>query len=196
MKPSCYRLRGCPQVLPVKRRENFAAPSITPARAIVVVDRATECHATPPEVAARMVRYLGALGPVLEPSAGTGNLSQALLDAGLNPDVLVQVERHHALAAGLRKFGPVANECFLEYAERMRGKVAFPHIIMNPPFSQVRRHVAAARSLLGHCGHDRATLVALVPCTFDTDGAETLEHLDDTTFPTARVRTKIIRIQC
>lgn len=185
-----------PQILPVKRREDFAALVIAPAPAIVAVDRATECHVTPPGVAARMVEYLGEQGDylTLEPSAGTGNLSRALLAAGHSPHELVQVERHHALAGGLHKYGAVIQGCFLEYAERVRGQVAFPRIIMNPPFSQVRRHIAAARSLL-HCGgHECATLVALVPITFETGGAETLEYLDEFTFPAAKVRTKIIRL--
>jgi len=196
MKREVYRMPKRPQVVPVKRREDFAAPSLAPAPTIVAVDRATECHVTPPEVAARMVEYLGSQGDylTLEPSAGTGNLSRALLAAGHSRYELVQVERHHALAGGLHQFGTVIQECFLEYAERVRGKVAFPRIIMNPPFSQVRRHLAAARALLGRSGHDRATLVALVPVTFEAGRAETLEYLDEFTFPTAKVRTKIIRL--
>ncbi|MCW1985619.1 UNVERIFIED_ORG: putative RNA methylase [Sphingomonas sp. R1F5B] len=143
-----------------------------------------------------MVEYLGSQGDylTLEPSAGTGNLSRALLAAGHSRCELVQVERHHALAGVLHEFGAVIQGCFLEYAERVRGKVAFPRIIMNPPFSQMRRHMAAARSLLDRGGHECATLVALVPVTFETAGAETLEYLDEFTFPTAKVRTKIIRL--
>jgi hypothetical protein len=67
---------------------------------------------------------------------------------------------------------------------------------MNPPFREVRKHIAAARDLMGPHGHGEApTLVALVPITFQTDGMETLEHLPDDTFDTAKVRTKIIRIR-
>lgn len=61
---------------------------------------------------------------------------------------------------------------------------------MNPPFSDVRKHVAAALALLAPGG----ALVALVPVTFQHDRAETLETLPDDTFSTARVNTKIIRI--
>jgi hypothetical protein len=52
---------------------------------------------------------------------------------------------------------------------------------MNPPFSDVRKHISAALSLMGRDGHaEPATLVALVPVD---------------TFSTARVNTKIIRIR-
>ena len=86
---------------------------------------------------------------------------------------------------------------------RARGKVQFPNVIMNPPFSDVRKHITAAMSLMGSGGHSdfetggpyRATLVALVPITFERDGFETLEHLPDDTFSTAKVRTKIVRYQ-
>ena len=164
---------------------------------VVAVDRATECHVTPPDVAARMVEYLGAPGDklTLEPSAGTGNLSRALLESGHSRYELCQVERHIKLAGTLHKFGPVINRCFLEYAAEARGKVEFPRVIMNPPFSGVRQHVAAALSLMGRNGHDCAPrLVALVPVTFRHPDAEELETLADDTFATAKVRTKIIRI--
>lgn len=197
MKPAVYRMARKPVPLVGRRRERFdevAAPTVPE---IVTVDKATECHVTPPDVAARMVRYLGETSDILtlEPSAGTGNLSRALLDSGHSPRELCQVERHNTLAAGLRGLGPVINRCFLEYAAEARGKVQFPRILMNPPFSAVRKHIAAARSLLGKGGHECATLVALVPITFDASDAETLEILPVDTFATARVATKIIRIR-
>ncbi len=196
MKASVYTRPAKPLRIQVRRREDFAPlPAAAPLPEIVAVDRFTECHVTPPEVAARMVRYLGEQGDflTLEPSAGTGNLSRALIEAGQSPRELVQVERHHRLARTLRQFGTVLQRCFLEYAAEVRGKVAFPRIIMNPPFSEVRKHVAAARQLMGRGGHDCATLVALVPVTFQAEGMETLETLGDDTFATAKVRTKIVR---
>jgi len=198
MKPSVYNRPNKPSFIPVKRRDDFQdLPKSGPVE-IVTVDKFTECHVTPPDVAARMVRYLGPVGDylTLEPSAGTGNLVRALLESGHSRYELTQVERHIKLAAGLYKYGPVINRCFLEYAEGARGKVEFPRIIMNPPFSDVRKHIAAARSLLGRGGHSEpATLVALVPITFAAADAETLETLSDDTFSTAKVRTKIIRIR-
>jgi hypothetical protein len=200
MKRDVYSRPDKPMFVPVKRRRDFDALPKVAAVEIVAVDKFTECHVTPPDVAARMVRYLGPVGDylTLEPSAGTGNLSRALLDSGHSRYELCQVERHNRLAASLHRLGPVINQCFLEYAAEARGKVEFPRVIMNPPFSEVRKHIAAALSLMGTGGHGhgfRPTLVALVPITFQHDQAEELEFLPDDTFSTAKVRTKIIRIE-
>lgn len=196
MKPEVYRRPAKPMVIPVRRRRDFEPLAKAETVEIVAVDKATECHVTPPGVAARMVEYLGRRGDylTLEPSAGTGNITRALLASGHSRYELTQVERHNRLAAGLHQYGPVINRCFLEYAAEAAGKVEFPRIIMNPPFSAVRKHIAAAVSLMGRGGHaEPACLVALVPVTFEREGFETLETLPDDTFATARVRTKIVR---
>ncbi|MFC3724460.1 methyltransferase type 11 [Neoaquamicrobium sediminum] len=198
MKRAVYRRPNKPMVLTVQRRERFGDLEKVEIAEPVRVDRATECHVTPDDVAARMVDYLGRQGDflTLEPSAGTGQLSKALLVAGHSRFELVQVERHIRLAAGLDKFGSVVNRCFLEWSAEVAGKVQFPRVIMNPPFSDVRKHVAAAVSLMGRNGHTEApTLVALVPVTFQHGDAETLETLPVDTFATARVHTKLIRIR-
>lgn len=197
MNPAVYTRPAKPLGLAVRRREDFAAPDARALPEVVAVDRFTECHVTPPDVAARLVDYLGAVGDylTLEPSAGTGNLSRALIESGHSPRELVQVERHHKLAGGLYQFGTVIQRCFLEYAAEVRGKVEFPRVIMNPPFSDVRKHVAAALSLMGPHGHSCAPcLVALVPITFQHNQAEELETLPPDTFSTVKVYTKIIRI--
>lgn len=198
MKPSVYTRPNKPLWAPVRRRrDEFAAPALAALPEVVAVDRFTECHVTPPDVAARMVRYLGFVGDVLtlEPSAGTGNLSRALIESGHSVNELVQVERHHKLAGMLHQFGTVIQRDFLEYAAEVRGRVEFPRVIMNPPFSDVRKHVAAALSLMGRNGHDfQPVLVALVPVTFQHDDAKHLETLPHDTFSTAKVHTKIIRI--
>jgi hypothetical protein len=145
-----------------------------------------------------MVDYLGPQGDylTLEPSAGTGQLARALIASGHSPQELTMIERHHTLAAVLRPIGPTIHRCFLEYADEVKGRAEFPRIIMNPPFRDVRKHVAAALSLLGRGGHDEpATLIALVPVTFDHPEAEHLEDLPPDTFSTARVHTKLIRIE-
>lgn len=188
MKRACYTRPAKPLGLTVKRREDFPKIGAAPSVEIVTVDRFTECHVTPADVAGRMVRYLGEPGRTLEPSAGTGNLSRAL---DLPRDMLTQVERHIRLSQGLDQFGAVVNRCFLEWAAEVKGAQSFARVIMNPPFSDVRKHVAAARGLLAPGG----VLVALVPCTFDAPGMETLENLDENTFANAKVRTKIIRIR-
>jgi len=198
MKPSVYVRPGKPLFAPVNRREDFAAITKAPPIEVIAVDKFTECHVTPDDVAARMVDYLGRPGDylTLEPSAGTGQLARALLASGHSKHELTLVERHISLAGRLRSLAPTINRCFLEWAAEVRGKVEFPRIIMNPPFSEVRKHIAAAESLLGQGGHlEPATLVALVPVTFQHPNAIELEHLSDSTFATAKVRTKIIRIQ-
>jgi len=197
-RPNIYTRPNKPLTIPVRVRR--AAPVLEQLKApeIIAVDRTTECHVTPDPVAARMVAYLGPQGDylTLEPSAGTGQLARALIAAGHSPRELTLIERHTALAASLRAIGPTINRCFLEYAKEVKGRVQYPRIIMNPPFKQVRKHVAAALSLLGRGGHDEpATLVALVPVTFSHDEAEDLETLPPDTFATAKVHTKIIRLR-
>lgn len=196
-RPAIYSRPNKPLTIPVRARRD--APALEQAKPpeVITVDRATECHVTPDDVAARMVDYLGPVGDylTLEPSAGTGQLARALIASGHSPEELTMIERHHALVATLRRIGPVIHGCFLEYADEARGRVEFPRIIMNPPFGGVRKHIEAALSLLGRGGHDEpATLVALVPVTFDHPKAEELETLPPDTFSTARVHTKIIRI--
>lgn len=197
MKASVYKRPDKPLRIPVRRRGDFPPVGTVEIAEPIIVDKATECHVTPPDVAARMVEYLGRQGDflTLEPSAGTGNLVRALLESGHSDCELTMVERHCGLANQLSRLGPVINRCFLEYAEEARGKVAFPRVIMNPPFSAVKKHIAAALSLMGQNGHQEpATLVALVPVTFEHPDAETLETLPPDTFATAKVHTKIIRI--
>lgn len=198
MNRSVYSRPNKPLSIPVRRRNDFAPIAKAAPLEVVAVDKATECHVTPDDVAARMVSYLGRPGDylTLEPSAGTGQLARALLDSGHSKHELTLVERHISMAGRLHSIGPTINRCFLEWAEEVRGKVEYPRIIMNPPFSTVRKHVAAALTLLGRGGHDEpATLVALVPITFDHLDAVELEQLPDSTFVTAKVCTKIIRIQ-
>lgn len=198
MNRDLYKRPDKPLFIPVQdRQRRFDHPEKLELAEPVSVDRATECHVTPPDIAARMVEYLGSQGDflTLEPSAGTGALVNALLASGHSPNELTMVERHVTLAGRLFELGPVINRCFLEYAEDAAGQVEFPRIIMNPPFKAVRKHIDAALSLLGPGGHDVATLVALVPVTFEHCEAVTLERLPDTTFASVRVHTKIIRIQ-
>lgn len=191
MNPGVYTRPAKPMRLEVRRRRDFEEIAKREAPPIVAVDKATECHVTPPDVAARMVDYLGILGEgrTLEPSAGTGALSRALIEAGHDRGRLLQVERHHALAALLDPYGEVIRRCFLEYAEETRDR--FARVVMNPPFRPVRQHIAAARRLLEPGG----VLVALVPVTFEAEGAETLERLGPDTFAAAKVRTKLIEIE-
>jgi hypothetical protein len=198
MKRSVYTRPDKPIAIPIKRRRETPRPEPVKLAEPVAVDKATECHVTPEDVAARMVEYLGPQGDylTLEPSAGTGALASALLASGHSPCELTMIERHHALAALCRPLGPTIHRCFLDYAEEARGKAQFPRVIMNPPFREVRQHVQAALSLMGQHGHQEpATMVALVPITFKHPGALLLEQLPRDTFAAAKVHTKIIRIQ-
>jgi phospholipid N-methyltransferase len=170
---------------------------------VVEVDRFTECHVTPPEIAERMVDYLGPQGDylTLEPSAGTGNLLHALFQSGQSQFETIAVERHAGLCSDIRKRFPASgkninpvNQCFLEYAQEVQG-MQFPRIIMNPPFRQVRQHIKAALSLLGRNGHDEpARLVAMVPITYQHEEADLMEELERDAFAHLNISTKIIRI--
>ncbi|GGB09230.1 hypothetical protein GCM10011491_41480 [Brucella endophytica] len=196
-RPAIYTRPAKPMFLPVRRREDFEKLDGVAIAEPVAVDKFTECHVTPDDVADRMVSYLGPAGDflTLEPSAGTGQLTKALLRAGHSRYELTQVERHVKLAAGLHSFGPVVISCFLEWAAEVAGHVEYPRVIMNPPFREVRKHMEAALSLMGKGGHaEPAVLVALVPITYQHQDAETLEALPPDTFATAHVNTKIIRI--
>lgn len=197
-RPAIYTRPAKPLTIPVRARRDAPALAMAEVPEVIAVDRATECHVTPEDVARRMVGYLGPVGDylTLEPSAGTGQLARALIASGHSAQELTMIERHHKLAASLRSIGPTINSCFLEYADEVKGRTEFPRIIMNPPFRNVRKHVAAALTLLGRGGHvEAANLVALVPITFEHPEAEHLETLPPDTFSTARVHTKIVRVR-
>jgi len=203
MRKSLYTMPKKPRRVTVK--EGRGAPRLDPITApeIVTVDATTECHTTPDDVARRMVDYLGPVGDfmTLEPSAGTGQLIRALMASGHSPCELCAIERHTKLATRLYHIegitgAGIVNSCFLECAETYKGRASFPRIIMNPPFKKVKAHMSAAISLLNPGGHDRpAVLVALVPSTYHHEDAEHLEDLPEDTFATAKVRTKLIRIE-
>jgi phospholipid N-methyltransferase len=203
MDSALYRRPSKPRTMAVTRRREAPGLVLPSAGSVVEVDRVTECHVTPPGVAQRMVEYLGQGGDklTLEPSAGTGNLLNALFESGHSVNELVAIERHVGLCAAIRQrftgdqyINPL-NRCFLEYAAAAKGQIEYPRIVMNPPFRQVRQHIKAALDLLGPGGHDPAivSLVALVPITYQHDEMETLEALGPDTFSSAKVHTKIIR---
>lgn len=204
MNKSLYSRPNKPASMPVRRRQGERpAMAPLPVPEVIAVDRATECHVTPASVAARMVGYLGPVGDylTLEPEAGTGNLVQALLDSGHSANELVAIERHNSLCEAIRaRFDggrsiTLLHRCFLDYAQEVAGKVEYPRIIMNPPFKHVKKHMQAALSLLGPSGHSGATLVALVPVTYEHRDANTVEVLDRDTFPNAKVMTKVVKFE-
>lgn len=183
MDRSLYTRPNKPKTITVTRRaRNFAldAPQVPKPLA---VSASTECHVTPPEVAGRMADYLE-LEPglrVLEPSAGTGNLIESVIDYGCN---VVAVEKHHDLCNVVRDRFPTVevHQCdFLDFFG------TFDRVIINPPFKTVKQHIAHALTLLSAGG----VMVALVPVTFA--GGELLETLPAGTFKNAAVTTKIVR---
>lgn len=201
MKRALYTRPNKPLSIPVRDwQRNTKAPEPQAIAAPVIVDKATECHVTPRDVAALMADQFDAPGDkqTLEPSAGTGALVQAMLDAGQSRFEITTVEKHHALHSQLvRRFGSSGHwhKCFLDYEEEARGKIEFRQIIMNPPFKAVKAHMKAALSLLGSNGHDSpGELVALVPITYEHPDAYTVTELGPDTFAAAKVHTKIIKI--
>ncbi|MCH9640064.1 MAG: methyltransferase type 11 [Betaproteobacteria bacterium] len=202
MDKSLYQRPRKPTQLAVIRRGEVPNQAFPELPEIIEIDRFSECHVTPMNIAAQMVEYLGVAGDdylTLEPSAGTGNLIHALYESGYSSNQLTVIERQYELCNQIRtrfsgnlSIDPI-QKCFLEYAKEVKGQVIFQKIIMNPPFRAVKQHITAALSLLD--GHQRTTLVALVPSTFNYDTMAVMEKLGNDTFPLAKVSTKIIRIQ-
>lgn len=205
MDSSIYTRPNKPRTMEVRKRSDIDAPSFAETKAPVEIHATSECHVTPLEVAARMVDYLEATQDMitLEPSAGTGNIVKALLDSGHTALELVAIERSQELCKVIRdrfkdsmacpQVDPLCDD-FLEYAEKWDG-ATYPRIIMNPPFKKVRQHMAAAINMLGAGAYDDAVLVALVPVTYKHPDMIELEFLDNDTFASAKVNTKIIRIE-
>lgn len=164
----------------------------------------TDLFPTPPDVARRMVGYLDLpdFAPtVLEPSAGTGRLMDAVY--GAKPTAwVIGVERSRPLAIGLRQRYDRADIVEGDFLSIQAGDIGsdflpdyFDGVLMNPPFSGAQdiAHVEHARRFLTA----RGTLVAIV-----ADGprqlkafqdAEALEMLPAGTFAGTNVRARIIR---
>jgi len=183
-----------------KAAQKVARPvvGIQELKAPLVVDKFTECHVTPKEIASRMVEFLDAdlSEDILEPSAGTGALALALINAGLKSENIHLIERHISLCGTLYdnidlNGSHISNTCFLDYAQNYRGRKRFKYILMNPPFKMIHKHIAAAISLLDEGGR----IVALVPSSYQHNLAVTLDVLGPETFLTAKVHTKIILIE-
>lgn len=184
-----------PEALPAPVREH--APRVEPERtpfdamkaslkAGVQVVSADQLFPTPPELAARMVRLAG-VGEgdrVLEPSAGTGNIVQAIRTRGgrvtaieINPSLARMVGAHCAdfLAVGSGALiAPRLGEEDQRDPEPMPGD--FDVVIMNPPFKDGAdiKHILHARTFLKPGGR----LVAI--CAGGPRQAEKLRPLAET----------------
>lgn len=108
-------------------------------------------YPTPPELARKLVGLLPEdCGAVLEPSAGKGDLAQAVADrfrgswhgARLTVDVIEIVPE---LQAVLRDAGHrVVGSDFLQF----QGHKSYDGMVMNPPFSEAEKHILHAWNLL------------------------------------------------
>jgi phospholipid N-methyltransferase len=182
---------------------NIKAPIITELQApkMIAVDKSTQCHVTPANVAGRMVAYMryehatvNKTGmSILEPHAGTGQLVQACLDAGILGSHILAIELHHTLCEVLNdKFAPfvcVNQGDFLEH-DTSDPENLEDRIICNPPFSNVVKHIDKVYECLKPGG----VAICLVPVSYKKLEHEVLEVLPADTFATCTVYTKIIRI--
>lgn len=142
---------------PERERPVYRAPEPTKFDALreqlkagVQVVSAPQLFPTPADLAARMVELaeIQAGDSVLEPSAGTGNIMQAV--NGSHPDFLgVAVEYNQSLANALRsKFAWKIHQGDFLTCNGDLGK--FDAIVMNPPFvdAQDIKHIQHALSML------------------------------------------------
>jgi len=153
----------------------------------IAVDKSTECHITPLEIAERMVDYLNldVFHTVLEPSFGTGRLIEALLMQDHDNGLITGIERNIGLLKRNKHDIEVIRQDFMDFKGR-----EFDRIIMNPPFSRgnAERHIRKAQEVLSEDGE----IVAIVPVTFKR-GYE-VEVLEGGTFDLTKAVTKIITI--
>lgn len=170
------------------RTEALAAP------APIVVHAGTDCFVTPATPAALMVECANIEDHhvILEPSAGTGNIVQAIIEQHPTAQISAN-ELNHTLYEHLsQRFATHDNVATLQ-GDFMRYNVArFDRILMNPPYSkrQAKKHVEHALTLLNPGG----VIIALVPCNLEIHGMYELEQLDENTFSGTKVRTKIIEV--
>ena len=199
MDSSLFVRPNKPNTIIVRKRARAPIVAFLDTPPLLTVDKSTECHVTPSEVADRMVDYLELTGNeiVAEPQAGTGNIIQSLINAGHYYKNIIAIERNYSLCSYIKeRFKEdisVNQMCFLEYAANNKCKIFLPRIIMNPPFKKIKQHIAAALSLLGKGIHDRAIIVALVPISYQHEDMETIEVLPIDTFTTVKVRTKLVK---
>ena len=181
----------------------------TALKAGVQVVVAPQLFPTPPELAARMVEAAD-LKPglcVLEPSAGTGNIVQAVLDA-VDTEVLAYEINRDVASALARKFPSyklqVRCNDFLKVTD-FQGQ--YPRILMNPPFSngQDVAHIKHAIEFLAAPGFDGPQGGRLVAICANGPRqqaelrplATTWEELPEGTFAEAgtNVRTVLMTVQ-
>lgn len=154
---------------------------------------------TPKEVAARLVD-IAEIQPgecVLEPSAGTGNLVQAVIDSGVDTEILayeISMGLVHKLAGRWPSYRVQVRQAdFLEVTD-FQGQ--YPVILMNPPFINGAdiKHIEHARTFLKPGGR----LVAICaggPRQTEKYADYIVDELPPGTFEGTNVRSLILRIE-
>lgn len=168
------------------------------AKVGVKVVSAPQLFPTPPAIAERMVELAEIENGmcVLEPSAGTGNLVQAVRDK--HDTEVLAYEINHALCSGLRqRFQPFA--CHVEQGDflEVEQKFTYRRILMNPPFENGSdiKHILRAMDwleeggrLVGICANGPRQQAQIMPlCT-------SWEELPSGTFEGTGVRTALFVI--
>lgn len=157
-------LKIAPQPVDLPDVERIQRPSYTPQpdqpdevqamkqaiKAGVQVVTAPQLFPTPPDIADQMVA-LAEIGPgmtVLEPSAGTGNIMQAIINDD-QAQSIVAVEINSDLASRLQFEYPLSFVHCMDFLGYGRGYLV-DRIIMNPPFSNGSdiKHINHAFSML------------------------------------------------
>lgn len=150
------RMRELPAELP-QRTERAEDPNAAKFEALkdtlkagVQVVSAPQLFPTPPELAARMVQIANIAGPhpyrILEPSAGTGAIIDAIPD-----NVTVHcVEINNALCRRLHTMPKVYNLVEGDFLEQNGNLGKFDAVLMNPPFANGAdvKHITHALNFL------------------------------------------------
>ncbi len=156
---------------PTRERTQFDDMKNTLKNGGVQIVSAPQLFPTPPELARRMAREAGILAGrrILEPSAGTGNLVSAAINAASGADCcrIVAVEINAALVGELRNMrdktlyanGHNFEIKHADFLDCNGDLLKFDRIIMNPPFENGAdiKHIKHAMSFLKEGGR----LVAL-----------------------------------
>lgn len=154
------------------------------------VDSGTQCHTTPDNPAAFMVDcldYKSGLS-VYEPHAGTGQLINALINAGVALSDIRAGEMHMTLCEFVRQR---FEGLHLEQGDFLNHSGRYDRIICNPPFKPVIKHMDHVL----YCLKPGGIAVCLVPVTYNKIEHEELDRLPPDTFAHCNVHTKIIRIE-